>query len=240
MMGKTLILVVDDDKGMRDILRDLLQDDGYEVHDAGDGVEALSFISGYNDNPSPDVVLSLVILDIVMPGMDGYEVCRRIREISAVPIMALSGLRLSPQEKARCIDLGADDYMTKPFAPQEMRSRVKALLRREGKAGLPANVIISGDGYLTITLDARRLTAGSKLITLTPREYGILLILVNNAGKVVTSDQLLKRVWGQEYISDTNLLHTCIARLRTKIEPDTQHPRYLITVERVGYRLQLS
>ena len=238
------IMVVDDDAGMREMLCDLLDEEGYNVCHASNGSEALQFIeealsvppeSISKDSDSP---LSLVILDMVMPGLDGLEVCRRIREFSDIPILALSGLQLSSEYKAMCLDLGADDYLTKPFDSREFRARVNALLRRQKKMDKPVTRFQSEDGYLRIDFDAHRVSVAGKEVMLPSKEFDVLKELAVNAGKVITGEQLLSKVWGPEYVSDTNLLYVSISNIRTKIEPDRKQPRYIINVGRVGYRFQ--
>jgi DNA-binding response OmpR family regulator len=239
------ILVVDDDAGMREMVCDLLSEEGYNVCHASNGSEALQFVeealSVPPESPSIDTdsTLSLVILDMVMPGLDGLEVCRRIREFSDIPILALSGLKLSSDYKAKCLDLGADDYLTKPFNSSEFRARVKALLRRQNKMSIPVTRFQSEDGYLTIDFDAHRVSVNGKEVIMPSKEFDILKELAVNTVKVITGEQLLREVWGPEYVSDTNLLYVSISNIRAKIEPDPKRPRYIITVSRVGYRFQI-
>ena len=225
-MAKTRILAVDDEPSIRKYLRANLEDNGYEIHTAVDGPDAIKVF----EMELPD----LVILDIIMPGMDGFEVCRRIREWSQTPIIMLSA-RGSVDDKVECLDAGADDYMTKPFGARELVARVRAVLRRVD-AGQAASVQPSfSSGDLTVNFAARRVTIDGREVKLTPTEYSLLQELVLNADKVLTHDHLLSRVWGPEYRDEREYLRVYAGRLRVKLETDPASPIHIINVPGVGY-----
>ncbi len=221
------ILVVDDEPRMIRFIRMNLELEGYQVSEAPNGFEAL--------NKVRDDLPDLVILDVMMPDMDGFETLRLLREVSQVPVIMLT-VKADEEDKVRGLELGADDYVTKPFSPKELSSRVKAVLRR---AEMPAPVeksTIKIDDYLQIDFDHRRVIAGGKEIKLRPTEYRLLYHLVNNAGRILTHDQLLSKAWGYEYREETHYLRLYITYLRQKIEPDPANPRYILTERGVGYR----
>lgn len=231
---KPLIVAADDDPQLLRLVTRNLQLEGYEVIGASDGQQALESIEQH----IPD----LVILDVMMPRRDGFSVCEQVREFSAVPIIIVTA-RGQDQDKIHGLDLGADDYLTKPFSVEELLARVRAVLRRsqlsatqqqqQGGQGLRSTITI---GALTVDFVQHRvLLAGSEL-NLTPVEYRLLAYLVANAGRVVTQDLLLEHVWGEEYAGESHLLQVNINRLRRKIERDPAHPRYLLTKMGVGYQ----
>ena len=222
-MKKPVVLVVDDEPQILRVMRASLPIRGYEVLTASSGEEALNQLS----KQLPD----LVILDLAMPEMSGLEVCRRVREFSSVPIIVLSA-KGSEGDKVSALDLGADDYVTKPFGMDELLARSRAVLRRLSTA--TDRVVSVGD--VTIDIDEHRVVVGGKEIRLTPKEFDLLKYLVNNAGKVVTHRALLQTVWGWESTDQTEYLRVFINQLRRKIELDASHPRYLITEPWVGYR----
>lgn len=204
-----------------------LELEGYDVISASNGFEAL--------NELRDELPDLVILDVMMPDMDGFETLRLLREVSAVPVIMLT-VKADEEDKVRGLELGADDYVTKPFSPKELSSRVKAVLRR---AEMPAPVEKSAlaiDDYLQIDFDRRLVIAGGQEVKLRPTEYRLLYHLVNNAGRILTHEQLLSKAWGYEYRDETHYLRLYITYLRQKIEPDPAHPRYILTERGVGYR----
>jgi len=222
-MKKPLVLVVDDEPQILRVMRASLPIRGYEVLTASSGKEALDQLS----KQVPD----LVILDLAMPEMSGLEVCRRVREFSTVPIIVLSA-KGSESDKVAALDLGADDYVTKPFGMDELLARARAVLRRLSSTN--DRVLTVGD--VTIDIDEHRVVVGGKEIRLTPKEFDVFKYLVNNAGKVVTHRALLQTVWGWESTDQTEYLRVFINQLRRKIEMDASHPRYLITEPWVGYR----
>jgi len=222
-MNKPVVLVVDDEPQILRVMRASLPIRGYEVLTASTAEEALNQLS----KQVPD----LVILDLAMPEMSGLEVCRRVREFSSVPIIVLSA-KGSESDKVAALDLGADDYVTKPFGMDELLARVRAVLRRLSATN--DRVLVVGD--VTIDIDEHRVVVGGKEIRLTPKEFDVFKYLVNNAGKVVTHRALLQTVWGWESTDQTEYLRVFINQLRRKIEMDASHPRYLMTEPWVGYR----
>lgn len=223
------ILIVDDDPAIIRFVSANLRTEGYQTLAAENGAEALETIQ----RELPD----LVILDIMMPEVDGMEVCRRVREWTQLPIIMLSA-RGDVQDKARCLDLGADDYIAKPFGVEELLARVRAVLRRVHSVGAtPAQPVIQQDG-LEIDFAQRRVIARGAEIKLTPTEFRLLQELAVNAGKVLTHIQLLNRVWGLEYREERDYLHVFIRRLRSKIEPHPAQPGYILTVPGVGYQFK--
>lgn len=228
-MAKTRILVVDDELSIVKFLRANLESKGYGVLAAMNGTEALQTF----EMELPD----LVLLDITMPKMDGFEVCRRLREWSQVPIIMLSA-RGDENDKVKCLDLGADDYITKPFGASELIARVGAVLRRtkEGIA-IPAQPLFDS-GDLKINFVKRQVSIMGKEVKLTPTEYNLLQEFVLNAGKVLTHIHLLNKVWGPEYREETQYLHVFVRRLRTKLEHDPKNPRCILTVPGVGYQFK--
>jgi DNA-binding response OmpR family regulator len=221
------ILVVDDEPRMIRFIRMNLELEGYQVSQAGNGFEAL--------NQLRDTLPDLVILDVMMPDLDGFETLRLLREVSAAPVIMLT-VKADEEDKVRGLELGADDYVTKPFSPKELSSRVKAVLRR---AEMPAPVeknVTKIDDYLQIDFERRVVIAGGHEIKLRPTEYRLLYHLVNNAGRIMTHEQLLSKAWGYEYREESHYLRLYITYLRQKIEPDLAHPRYIFTERGVGYR----
>ena len=228
-MSKTRILVVDDEPSIRKFLRANLEAKDYKVLTAVDGAEALRTI----EMELPD----LMILDIMMPKTDGFEVCRQLREWSQVPIIMLSA-RGDESDKVKCLDLGADDYITKPLGKDELVARVRAVMRRTETAGsIPAQCSFS-IGDLKINFVKRQVIIAGREIKLTPSEYSLLQELVLNAGKVLTHTHLLNKVWGSEYREEREYLHVFVRRLRAKLEPDPTNPRYITTVPGVGYQFK--
>jgi two-component system, OmpR family, KDP operon response regulator KdpE len=226
MDNKPVILVVDDEPQILRVMRASLPARGYEVRTASDGDEALDEIG----KQMPDII----ILDLVMPGMSGLEVCRRVREFSAVPVIVLSA-KGSESDKVAALDLGADDYVTKPFGMDELLARVRAVMRRQPASEAGASVLEVGD--VRIDSDERRVIVAGKEFKLTPKEFDVLKYLACNAGKVVTHRKLLQSVWGWQSSEQTEYLRVVVNQLRRKIEPDPQHPRYILTEPWVGYRL---
>ena len=226
---KPLVVVADDDPQLLRLVTRNLELEDFEVAPTSDGQQALERIEA----KMPD----LVILDVMMPKMDGFTVCERVREFSAVPIIIVTA-RGQDQDKVRGLDLGADDYLTKPFSVDELLARVRAVLRRtqvtasQNAIGLRSNLTI---GALTIDFAQHRVTVDGRDVDLTPVEYRLLAYLAQNAGRVVTQDLLLEHVWGDEYVGESHLLQVNVNRLRRKIEEDPAHPRYLLTKTGIGY-----
>ena len=222
-----LILVVDDEPRMIQFIRMNLELEGYRVLQASNGLEALDKIR--------DELPDLVILDVMMPDLDGFETLRLLRETSDVPVIMLT-VKAEEDDIVRGLRLGADDYVTKPFSPRELSSRVQALLRR---AELPAPIektAIKIDDRLTIDLARREVIVEGERIQLRPTEYRLLFHLVSNAGWVVPHETLLQKVWGFEYRDETHYLRLYITYLRQKIEKDSSNPQYILTERGIGYR----
>ena len=227
---KTTILAADDDPQLLRLIARNLQLEDYEVLVASDGRQALEQIEQH--------VPDLVLLDVMMPKMDGFTVCQRVREFSAVPIIIVTA-RGQEQDKVRGLDLGADDYLTKPFSIEELLARVRAVLRRaQFTASEQAHMMrMATIGDLTIDYAQHLVTMGEREIELTPIEYRILAYLSQNSGRVMTQDLLLEHIWGTEYVGEGHMLQVNINRLRRKIEPDPMHPRYILTKVGIGYLL---
>lgn len=220
---------MDDELTIIKFLRANLEARGYEVLAAVNGTEALRTF----EMELPD----LVILDIMMPEIDGFEVCRRLREWSQIPIIMLSA-RGDENDKVKCLDLGADDYITKPFGASELIARVRAVMRRTETSGSTPVQPSFSCGDLEINFAQRQVTVAGEEVKLTPTEYSLLQEFAANAGKVLTHTHLLGKVWGSEYREDTQYIHVFVRRLRAKLEPDPANPRYVMTVPGIGYQLR--
>lgn len=222
---KPLILVVDDDPGILKLVTLNLELEGYQVTTASDGNTALQLIE--NEQPT------LVILDVMMPGLDGFQVCERVRQFSDVPILILTAKGRN-EEIIHGLNIGADDYVVKPFSSDELLARVRAILRRaKFPEEMPQPPFVSGD--LVIDFTQHRVTLRNNEVLLTPTEYRILCLLARNAGKAITQDHLLSEVWGHEYCGDTHILQVAVARLRKKIGEDASNPKHIITRPGIGY-----
>ena len=217
------ILIIEDEEAIRSILRELLLDAGYEVEEAADGPEGIAkFRAGR---------FVLVLLDLMLPGMDGIEVCRRIRRESGVPIIMLTA-RTDTADVVEGLEAGADDYLTKPFEPEELVARIKARVRRSEEPTTEQLTI----GDLTIDVDGHEVRRGDQLISLTPLEFDLLTQLARKPWQVFTRDVLLRDVWGYRHSADTRLVNVHVQRLRSKIEHDPENPSIVVTVRGVGYR----
>jgi len=229
-MNSEKVLVVDDDPALLPLIEYTFSREGYEVYSAADGKEALRKFFAHRPN--------LVLLDIMMPRLDGWETCRRIREVSDVPIIMLTA-RGQDEDIVRGLDYGADDYLTKPFSIKVLLARVRAVLRR---AALPPTeyeqTASYADDYLTVDLKERRVTVRGKAVKLTPTEYRLLAYLVQNEGQVLSFRQILQNVWGWEYQDDVDYVRVYIWHLRQKLEEDRGDPRYIQTEIGAGYRFQ--
>ncbi len=221
------ILVVDDEPRMVQLIGMNLSLEGYEVISAPDGFQALEKVT----REMPD----LVLLDIMMPDRDGFETLKRIREISTVPVIFLSVKGEEP-DRVRGLDLGADDYITKPFSPRELVSRIKAVLRRVEPENAVKKTEIRVDDELTVDFDQRRVIVRGKEVRLRATEYRLLYQLVTNAGKLMSHETLLSRVWGPEYQDEDQYVRLYITYLRQKIEKDPKKPRYILSERGLGYR----
>lgn len=225
---KTKVLIVDDEHAIRRFLRTALGAHGYEVHEAATGEDAIM----QTINVRPD----LIILDLGLPGIDGIEVTRRIREWSQTPIVILS-VRERDTDKIEALDEGADDYLTKPFSVGELTARLRVAMRH-ARQEEPEQVFVSGK--LWVDLTARLVTYDGEEVQLTPTEYDLLKVLIRHAGRVLTHQQLLKEVRGAGYQTETHLLRVHMSNLRRKIEEDPSNPQYILTEPGVGYRLKID
>ncbi|MBI2849083.1 MAG: response regulator transcription factor [Chloroflexi bacterium] len=221
------IMVVDDEPGMVDMLRKILEEGGYAVIDVSGGLEALSVVT----RKLPD----LILLDVMMPDSHGFEILRDIREISNVPIIMLT-VRATEEDKVRGLELGADDYITKPFGRRELISRIRSVFRRSRTDTQSTPSTVAVDSELCIDFNKMEVLARGERVRLRPTEYKLLYHFVNNAGMLLTHEALLTKVWGREYRDDTQLLRLYITYLRKKIERDSAHPCYIINERGLGYR----
>jgi two-component system KDP operon response regulator KdpE len=226
MTHRPRVLLVDDEASIQRAVGPLLRARGYDLDVAGTGAEALR---AFADRP-PD----LIILDLGLPDIEGTEVCRRIRAESAVPIVVLSA-RGAESDKVNALDLGADDYVTKPFGPEELLARIRVALRRvQSQDNTEKGHLRAGD--LTIDYDRRRVLRGETEIRLTPKEFELLSFLARNHDRVLTHRVILKEIWGSNAVEQPEHLWTLVAQLRKKIEPDAARPRYVLSEPWVGYR----
>ena len=226
------VLIVDDDEALVKLVDQILTQKGYEVLKASTGQEALRLL--FDQRPD------LVLLDVVMPRMDGWQTCSRIRDISNIPIIMLTGKQRAEDDIVRGLDYGADDYLLKPVGNRELVARVRAALRR---AELSSTVdakreITYSDGFLTVDVAERKVIVNGERVKLTPREFRLFALLVENAGRILTHKQVLEKVWGWEYIDDLDYVRIYISHLRQKIESDPTLPKYIITEPGVGYYFQ--
>jgi DNA-binding response OmpR family regulator len=221
------ILVVDDEERMVRFIRLNLEHDGFQVSEAYRGTKAIDLLR----SKLPD----LILLDVMLPDIDGFEVLRIIREISSVPVIMLTA-KGEEEDRVRGLELGADDYITKPFSPRELVSRVRAVLRRTESASGTTHGLIEVDDRLKIDFDRREVWVDGELVQLRPTEYRLLYHLVQNAGWVIPHDQLLAKVWGYEYRDEPHYVRLYINYLRKKLEKDPANPQYILTERGVGYR----
>jgi len=228
MTDQPRILVVDDEPQLRRVLRTGLKSRGYDVRAAADGLAGLEAFNDWH----PD----LVITDLAMPNVDGLELCRRLRAISQVPIIVLSA-KGEEKTKVEALDLGADDFVTKPFGIDELLARVRASLRRANAPPMneaTATILDSGDFH--VDLESREITVRGKAIHLTPKEFDLLVYFIKHSGKVLTHRTLLTALWGGNYVEQNEYLRVFVGNLRKKIEPDAASPRYIFTEPWIGYR----
>ena len=221
------ILVVDDEERMLRFIRLNLEHDGFQVVQATRGMQALEVLR----EDMPD----LILLDVMMPDIDGFEVLRLIREAHSIPVIMLTA-KGEEDDRVHGLELGADDYITKPFSPRELVSRVRAVLRRTEASGLASKDIIQVDDRLKLDFGKREIWVENKLVQLRPTEYRLLYHLVQNAGWVMTYDQLLTKVWGYEYRDEPHYVRLYVNYLRQKLEFDPANPKYILTERGVGYR----
>jgi two-component system KDP operon response regulator KdpE len=226
MTNRPRILLVDDEAAIQRAVGPLLRSRGYDVDIAATGAEALGMFA---ERPP-----GLIVLDLGLPDMEGTEVCRRVRATSEVPIIVLSA-RGAEADKVNALDLGADDYVTKPFGPEELLARIRVALRRVGSQESPETGLLRA-GALTIDYDRRRVVRDETEIRLTPKEFELLSLLARNHDRVLTHRAILKAVWGANAVEQPEHLWTLVAQLRKKIEPDPTNPKFLLSEPWVGYR----
>jgi len=224
----TRLLVVEDEESFSDALTYLLNKEGFEVTTAATGPAALESF----DRDGAD----LVLLDLMLPGLSGTEVCRTLRQTSTVPVIMLTA-KDSEIDKVVGLELGADDYVTKPFSTRELLARIRAVLRRRGETEEPADTTLQA-GPVRMDTDRHIVTVHGEQVQLPLKEFDLLEVLLRNAGRVLTRMQLIDRVWGADYVGDTKTLDVHVKRLRAKIETDPAAPGYIITVRGLGYKFE--
>lgn len=224
----TRILIVEDEASLSDPLAYLLTREGYETKVAADGLAALSEF----DRAGAD----LVLLDLMLPGLSGTEVCRELRQRSAVPIIMLTA-KDSEVDIVVGLELGADDYVTKPYSTRELLARIRAVLRRQTDSGDLDDSVLTA-GAVRMDVEKHQVTVDGTVVAMPLKEFELLELLLRNAGRVLTRGQLIDRVWGADYFGDTKTLDVHVKRIRSKIEPDPSNPRMLITVRGLGYRFE--
>ncbi|NOT05713.1 MAG: response regulator transcription factor [Anaerolineales bacterium] len=228
-MNEPVVLVVDDEKSLRDFVRRNLEARHYKVLTASNGLEALAAFNNEN--------IDLVILDLMMPHLDGLETTRRIRETSKTPIIILTALG-EESDKVQAFDMGADDYLTKPFGVGELMGRIKAVLRRARWLEPSSNEEQLVRGDIRVDMDRHLVTVKDSPVELTPTEFNLLVYLLKHAGRVLSHRVILQNVWGMEYGNEAEYLRVYIGRLRQKIESDALNPRHLFTEHGMGYRFE--
>ncbi len=228
--NKACVLVVEDDPRILRLEQMVLEKEGYTVLTAGSGEEALDTLT--------EISPSLVVLDIGLPGIDGFTTCYRIREFSQVSIIMVTSRDFN-EDKVNGLEIGADDYITKPFSPNELAARVKASLRRTAmNTEVKEPTVQVGD--LFVDFNSNRVMLANREVLLSDTEYRLLCYLARNAGRIVTRDQILERIWGEEYSGEDHLLHVTIGRLRQKLEDPARKPRYILTRRGIGYSFPID
>ena len=223
------ILIVEDEEALSDPLAFLLGREGFQTVVVDNGLDALPTF----EREGAD----LVLLDVRLPGMPGTEVCRKLREVSSVPIIMLTA-KDSELDKVFGLELGADDYVTKPYSARELIARIRAVLRRRSaEPDMPTDAVLTG-GPVRMDIDRHVVTVNGEEVPMPLKEFELLEILLRNVGRVMTRGQLIERVWGADYVGDTKTLDVHIKRLRSKIEPDSSAPRYVVTVRGLGYKFE--
>ena len=223
------ILMVEDEEALSDPLAFLLGREGFQTVVVDNGLDALPTF----EREGAD----LVLLDVMLPGMPGTEVCRKLREVSSVPIIMLTA-KDSELDKVFGLELGADDYVTKPYSARELIARIRAVLRRRSaEPDTPTDAVLTG-GPVRMDIDRHVVTVNGEEVPMPLKEFELLEILLRNVGRVMTRGQLIERVWGADYVGDTKTLDVHIKRLRSKIEPDSSAPRYVVTVRGLGYKFE--
>lgn len=223
------ILIVEDEEALSDPLAFLLGREGFQTIVVDNGLDALPMF----DREGAD----LVLLDVMLPGMSGMEVCRKLREVSSVPIIMLTA-KDSELDKVLGLELGADDYVTKPYSARELIARIRAVLRRRSAETDSATESVLQGGPVRMDIDRHVVTVNGEEISMPLKEFELLEILLRNVGRVMTRGQLIERVWGADYVGDTKTLDVHIKRLRSKIEPDSSAPQYVVTVRGLGYKFE--
>lgn len=223
------ILIVEDEEALSDPLAFLLGREGFQMIVVDNGLDALPVF----DREGAD----LVLLDVMLPGMSGMEVCRKLREVSSVPIIMLTA-KDSELDKVLGLELGADDYVTKPYSARELIARIRAVLRRRSAETDSATESVLQGGPVRMDIDRHVVTVNGEEISMPLKEFELLEILLRNVGRVMTRGQLIERVWGADYVGDTKTLDVHIKRLRSKIEPDSSAPQYVVTVRGLGYKFE--
>ena len=223
------ILIVEDEEALSDPLAFLLGREGFQTIVVDNGLDALPVF----DREGAD----LVLLDVMLPGMSGMEVCRKLREVSSVPIIMLTA-KDSELDKVLGLELGADDYVTKPYSARELIARIRAVLRRRSAETDSATESVLQGGPVRMDIDRHVVTVNGEEISMPLKEFELLEILLRNVGRVTTRGQLIERVWGADYVGDTKTLDVHINRLRSKIEPDSSAPQYVVTVRGLGYKFE--
>ena len=224
------ILIVEDEEALSDPLAFLLGREGFQTIVVDSGLDALPVF----DREGAD----LVLLDVMLPGMSGMEVCRKLREVSSVPIIMLTA-KDSELDKVLGLELGADDYVTKPYSARELIARIRAVLRRRSAETDSATESVLQGGPVRMDIDRHVVTVNGEEISMPLKEFELLEILLRNVGRVMTRGQLIERVWGADYVGDTKTLDVHIKRLRSKIEPDSSAPQYVVTVRGLGYKFEV-
>lgn len=224
---KQRILIVDDEKGLVRMMRMNLEHDGFEVVEANNGAQTMDRLRA--------TIPDLILLDVMMPDVDGFTVLKMVREVGPTPVIMLTA-KGEEEDKVKGLELGADDYVTKPFSPRELTSRIRAVLRRGNYADEDENGVIDVDGRLKIDFGRHEVYVNGEEVKLRPTEYRLLYHLVKNAGWVLTHDQILSKVWGYEYENEPHYVRLYINYLRKKLEEDITNPKYILTERGVGYR----
>ncbi|GAB93320.1 response regulator transcription factor [Gordonia rhizosphera] len=226
----THVLIVEDEESLADPLAFLLRKEGFEASVVNDGAQALPTF----DRVSPDIVL----LDLMLPGMSGTEICKALRARSSVPVIMVTA-RDSEIDKVVGLELGADDYVTKPYSARELIARIRAVLRRGGEVGdEELSIGVLEEGPVRMDVERHTVAVNGDAITLPLKEFDLLEYLLRNAGRVLTRGQLIDRVWGADYVGDTKTLDVHVKRLRSKVEPDPGNPKHLVTVRGLGYKFE--
>jgi DNA-binding response OmpR family regulator len=223
------VLIIDDDADLLHLAGLLFKKAGAQIFTARDGLEGISKLFTCNPN--------LIILDVMMPGTNGFEVCQRIRQVSNAPIIMLTALN-HEQEMLRGLESGADDFLSKPFNADILLARARTVLRRSANGNAPSSHFEFNNGHLSIDIEKRHVVVEEKRVKLTPIEFRLLVYLARNAGKVLTFDHILTNVWGNEYRGSMDYVHVYVSHLRNKIEENAKHPRYILTVYGVGYMFE--